>query len=175
MSSIQKHKLKNKMAMQALLGGEEDVFFGGASAEDAATYANLIAELAKAGGGVAAAELKKKEDAEKAAKEAAKNKDANDARAAAAAARKKAAIAAAEALAEKDPNGPLHKAAERAETEARVAEAKAAVYSGGTLPSGNTATMALPPAKAGIPWWGWLLGAGLVTVGGAFAYKLVRK
>jgi len=177
MSSIQKHKLKNKMALQALLGGDEDVFFG-ASSEDASTYANLIAELAKAGGGIAAAEMKKKEDAKKAAEEAAKNKDANEARAAAAAARKKAAIAAAEALAEKDPNGPLHKAAERAETEARVAEAKAAIYGGGSelasLSTGGQSVMPIPPSK-GIPWWGWLLGAGVVTIGGAVTYRLVRK
>lgn len=175
MSSIQKHKLKNKMAMQALLGGDEDVFFGGASSEDASTYANLIAELAKAGGGIAAAEMKKKEDAKKAADEAAKNKDANDARAAAVAARKKAAVAAAEAIAEKDPNGPLHKAAERAETEARVAEAKAAIYGGGSLAPGGAAAMAIPPSKPGVPWWGWLLGAGVVTIGGALTYRLVRK
>jgi hypothetical protein len=176
MSSIQKHKLKNKMALQALLGGDEDVFFG-ATSEDASTYANLIAELAKTSGSIAAAEMKKKEDAKKAAEEAAKNKDANEARAAAAAARKRAAIAAAEALAEKDPNGPLHKAAERAETEARVAEAKAAIYGGASLTTGGAAAqaMAIPPSKSGIPWWGWLLGAGVVTVGGALTYRLIKK
>lgn len=168
MSSIQKHKL----AAQSLLGDDETAIFG-ASAEDATTWSSLISELAKAGGGIAASELKKKDDAKKAAEEKEKNKEANAARDAAVAARKKAAIAAAEALGETSPTGPLHQAAAKAETEARVAEAKAAVYG---MPTGAASTVQpLPPAKSGIPWWGWLLGAGVVSVGGALTYRLVRK
>ena len=169
MSSIRKHKLQNKVA---LLGEADDIDIFGASAEDATTWSSLISELAKASGGIAASELKKKDDAKKAEEEKAKNKEANDARAAAVAARKKAAVAAAEALAETSPTGPLHQAAAKAETDARVAEAKAAIYGS---PSGSQATMPLPPAQPGVPWWGWLLGAGFVTIGGALTYRLVRK
>lgn len=184
MSSIQKHKLKNKVS---LLGDEEIELFG-ASAEDAAMWSNLVAELAKGGGAVAASELKKKEDAKaaeqakkdaekKAAAEAEKNREGNEARAAAAAARKRASIAAAEALAEKDPKGPLHNVAEQLETAARVAEAKAAIYAspGGLDLSKSSGPSPIPPSSSGIPWWGWALGAGFVTIGGALTYRLVRK
>lgn len=170
MSSIRKHKLQNKVA---LLGDADDISIFGASAEDATTWSSLISELAKTGGGIAASELKKKEDAKKAEEEKAKNKEANDARAAAAAARKKASLAAADALAETSPTGPLHQAAAKAESDARVAEARAAYYG---APSGSMGPIQpLPPAKAGVPWWGWLLGAGFVTIGGALTYRLVRK
>jgi len=174
MSSIQKHKLKNKVS---LLGDEEIELFG-ASAEDAATWSTLVSELAKGAGAVASSELKKKDDAKKAAAEAEKNKEANEARATAAAMRKKAGIAAAEALAEKDPNGPLHQVAAQAETAARVAEAKAAIYAspGGLDLSKSSGPSPIPPSSSGgIPWWGWALGAGFLTIGGALTYRLVRK
>lgn len=176
-NSVQRHKLKNKLAVQALLGESDDVFFG-ASSQDAQLYANLAANLVQAGGGIAAAEMKKKEDKEREEKLKEQNKEGLKAQSDAAAARKKAQMLSAEALGEADPNGPLHAAAAKAETEARVAEAKAAFYRSNASPyqlqQMEMARMQLP-RQSGMPWWGWLaIGLGTVVTG-AVAYKLVRK
>ncbi len=176
-NSVQRHKLKNKLAMQAALGESDDVFFGAAS-QDAQVYANLAANLIQAGGGIAAAEMKKKEDKEREEKEKERNKEGLKAQADAAAARKKAQMMSAEALGEADPNGPLHAAAAKAETEARVAEAKAAIFRSNTMSPQQQLEMARAmqlPRQSGMPWWGWLaIGLGTVFTG-ALAYKLVRK
>jgi hypothetical protein len=193
MSSIRRHKISHKRAMDALV----DTHVYGDDPGYASLISNAVAELAKTGGAAAsqyqAAEAaKKKADADKKAYAAA-HADEKAALDAAAAARKQAVFAqieAQQALAqadavEKDPNGPQHTVARDAakkaalvDAAAKAAEAKAAFYKPTTAMTvaddgrkgrGSSVGSALPP------WLPWVLGGVGVIGAGFIGYKLLAK
>lgn len=150
----------------------------GDGAADAKTFSSLISTLAQAGGEIAAQQEEKKA-------QAAANKDKDAAVAAAKDARKKADLAKADALAEADPKGPLHQAATKADMAAKVAEAKAAVYTSGD--SGGSGDVSTSDSKgkdkgkgghgggSGMPTWLWWALGGVGVMGAGFVtYKLVK-
>jgi hypothetical protein len=153
----------------------------GDGASDAKTFSSLISTLAQAGGEIAAQQEEKKA-------KAAASKDKDAAVAAAKDARKKADLAKADALAEADPKGPLHQAAIKADTAAKVAEAKAAVYSSGDAGASggddvSTDSKGKDKGKkgghggggSGMPTWLWWALGGVGVMGAGFVtYKLVK-
>lgn len=195
MSSIRRHKISHKRAMDALA---DTHVYGDDSGGNAGLISSAIAELAKGGGAIASqyqAEeaAKKKADADKKAYAAA-HADEKAAVDAAAAARKQATFAqidAQQALAqadavEKDPNGPQHavareaaKKAALADAAAKAAEAKASFYKpatamvlsddGGRKGHGSSMGSALPS------WLPWVLGGVGVIGAGFIGYKLLAK
>lgn len=157
--SMDKHRMVNR-----------DLVYGEAGSEQAKTYSNLLSALAQAGGEIASTQLKSKEDA-------AANKEKVAAQNAAKEARKKASMAAADALKEQNPNGPLHAAAQKADNDAKVAEAKAAYYDSMSAPSAQPGAKPGSSApSAGVPSWVWYAVAGVGVVGlGYVGYRLVSK
>jgi hypothetical protein len=168
MGAMDRHRLKRQLR-------DLDLSVLG-DAADTALYTGAIAEGLKLGGGIAAEKQKKDEEAKRTAEEKkaydAAHKDEIAATAAAKEARKQATLAAAEALGETNPDGPKHKKAEAAESNARVQEAKAAFYStgAGVMP-GAAGGYSAP--SAGVPTWVWYAG-GAVGAGvlGLVVWKL---
>lgn len=188
MSSIKRHKLAYKHAVEEMLG----------DADTTALVSSAIAELAKTGGGIAAQyqtqeAAKKKADADKKALEAA-GVDARKAQEMADAAKKAAAMAAIDAqeaidkanAVEQDPGGPMHKAAadkkklaDLAAVAAKAAASKVAFFSPSTAlattgDGGKHGKRGAGTSVDAVPWWMWALGGVAVVGGGFVAYKMLR-
>jgi hypothetical protein len=172
-SSVRRHKRENKQqygyghGLDVLSG--DDVVYGDDS--DVSLFSNILAEATKGVGGMVA-----KSQADSAAK--AKSKEYDDAAKVAADVRKQASLAAADALAETDQNGPMHKKAASLDMAAKVAEAKAEVLRGGGAPvdAGKSGKGAKAAASSGMPSWVLPAGIGVGVIGaGLLIYKLVSR
>lgn len=166
MNSLRRHKIAAdyRRGLEQLSG---DAPSSGVSASD------IINVLAEAGKGTA--QIVEKEEAAKKAKASSAEVDA--AVKAAADMRKRADLAKADAIAESNPNGELHKQAAALDVSAKVAEARAAVLKGGgSMSDANKAASKASGKSGGLPSWVVPVGVGIGAGGLLFVlYKLLKR
>jgi DNA repair exonuclease SbcCD ATPase subunit len=156
-----------------------DIIYGAEG--DAETYSKLAAMLAT-GAGEIASKVQAKQEAERRAT-AARDLEpkAQDARRRAQAKFDEARTAQMRAETEKEPYGPLHvqaqnlmREAQNLDAEARKLEEELARLRGQPLPSSfmqQPFGPAQQPWYERVPWWGWMLGAGVAVGGGVLLFR----